>query len=122
MKQAKERVWKTPEGKLVEDKEVPTGSVLFAAEGQLVPDEYLEGLKGDSFFKSVTPAHPEPVTPAPRAEEFKPGQSNAAAVKGAPQEKVGPVKVIGDVEAAVGSESPKPTKTTKAAKKSTKKK
>lgn len=95
MKQAKEKVWATVDGKLVKDGD-EKAAILVAAEGQLVPDEYVkEYSNGGSFFKDVTQPAPEPNIPAPKIEQFVPGQTNAPASAKAPQEKVSPVKTIG---------------------------
>lgn len=112
MKQAQERVWLTDENKLVKDGH-KDAKVLFAAEGQVVPDEYLKGHdNADDFFKKEEPKPREPVFPSPRVEQFKPGQTNSTA-SGGPAEKRSAVKVIGDPDAAVSQKgqdtlTPKP--------------
>lgn len=117
MKQAKTKVWLTVDRKLVKDGH-DDAKFLFAIEGQMVPDSYVEEFDNAStFFKDANQPHPEPGAPAPRADETVPGQSNSPEVKEAPKDKVGSVKVIGDHEAAVGSEPPPKSKTAKSKKK-----
>ena len=124
MKLAKAKVWRNAEGDLVKDGH-PTATMLVAAEGQIVADEYVKGFGNASdFFKEVNPKAPEPGHPSVVPESFKPGQSNAPEIKGLPKDVVGPVKdlsgnatvtgKVGDHEAAI---KPSPAKPTKAAKK-----
>ncbi len=97
MKQAKEKVWLTPERKLVSDKDVPSGSILFAAKGQLVPDESLKGYEDTAeFFEDVTKAAAEPIHPGVRPDVFVAGQSNALGDKSetGPKAHIGPVKTL----------------------------
>lgn len=126
MKQAKEKVWRTAEGKLVKDGH-ESATILVAAEGQLVPDEYVDGFdNAGTFFKDINPKHPEPPVPSPRMDDFKPGQSNSPAVKGLPKDRVGPVKdlggnatvtgKVGDYEAMIGTIPSKPDQKTQPAK------
>jgi hypothetical protein len=125
MKQAKSKVWKTADGKLVKDGH-EDAHILVAAEGQLVPDTYVEGFDNAStFFSTVNAPAPEPATPAPSFEDFKPGQSNVKEVKGLPKDAVGPVKElggatvtgkVGDHEAMISNQKP----AAKLAKKATK--
>jgi len=54
MKIAKEKVWKTADGKLVKDGD-PDASILVAAKGQEVPDKDIEGFENaDEFFGGAT--------------------------------------------------------------------
>jgi hypothetical protein len=117
MKQAKAKVWQDADGKLVKDGD-PSAVQLVAGEGQLVSDDYVKGFgNASSFFSDINKPHPEPADVVPKIEQFKPGQSNAPEVKGAPKEKVGPVKTlggekpsgkVGDHEAAIGKIPSKP--------------
>lgn len=79
MKIAKEKVWKTSDGDLVEDGN-PKAAVLVAVRGQSVSDIELSRLRGvDKFFAAVNPKVESAKLPVETSQPVRVGDSRKSA-------------------------------------------